>query len=160
MADPCSSGWRARRAITHAVRASIPSPKSGARRRSDARAAVAAGFDVHYSGFPNTAPHDGARLAAYEDILTVVYPSGDGARWAPTSSEFGRPTSTTSARSDRSEALTEAIGRPARRRSAHEPTGVRPDHAKGFFVTFRVTSRLSTSPPPMAVMSASVGQTV
>ncbi|MGW8065920.1 S1 family peptidase [Streptomyces ziwulingensis] len=54
---------------------------TGARRRSDARAAVAAGFDVHYSGFPNTAPHDGARLAAYEDILTAAYPSGDGARW-------------------------------------------------------------------------------
>ncbi|UDM05537.1 S1 family peptidase [Streptomyces longhuiensis] len=54
---------------------------TGASRRSDARAAVAAGFDVHYSGFPNTAPHDGARLAAYEDILTAAYPSGDGARW-------------------------------------------------------------------------------
>ncbi|WP_432095640.1 trypsin-like peptidase domain-containing protein [Streptomyces sp. bgisy100] len=54
---------------------------TGARRRSDARAAVATGFDVHYSGFPNTAPHDGARLAAYEDILTAAYPSGDGAHW-------------------------------------------------------------------------------
>ncbi|WP_447028153.1 S1 family peptidase [Streptomyces rochei] len=54
---------------------------TGASRRSDARAAVAAGFDVHYSGFPNTAPHDGDRLAAYEDILTAAYPSGDGARW-------------------------------------------------------------------------------
>ncbi|GAA2955179.1 MULTISPECIES: S1 family peptidase [Streptomyces] len=54
---------------------------TGANKRADARAAVAAGFDVHYSGFPNTAPHDTALLAAYEDILTAAYPSGDGAHW-------------------------------------------------------------------------------
>lgn len=54
---------------------------AGASKQSNAQAAVAAGFDVHYSGFPNTAPHDGARLAAYEDILTAAYPSGDGAHW-------------------------------------------------------------------------------
>lgn len=54
---------------------------TGASKRADARAAVTAGFDVHYSGFPTTAPHDGARLAAYEDILTAAYLSGDGAHW-------------------------------------------------------------------------------
>jgi hypothetical protein len=54
---------------------------AGARKQANAQAAVAAGFDVHYSGFPNTAPHDEARLAAYEDILTAAYPSGDGAHW-------------------------------------------------------------------------------
>jgi hypothetical protein len=54
---------------------------TGARKQANAQAAVAAGFDVHYSGFPNTAPHDEARLAAYEDILTAAYPSGDGAHW-------------------------------------------------------------------------------
>ncbi|NUK17675.1 S1 family peptidase [Streptomyces lunaelactis] len=54
---------------------------TGAKKLSNAQAAVTAGFDVHHSGFPDAAPNDRRLLAAYEDILTAAYPSGDGAHW-------------------------------------------------------------------------------
>ncbi|MEU1107250.1 hypothetical protein ABZ408_40930 [Streptomyces tibetensis] len=54
---------------------------TGATKLHNAQAAVTAGFDVHHSGFPDAAPNDRRLLAAYEDILTAAYPSGDGAHW-------------------------------------------------------------------------------
>jgi hypothetical protein len=54
---------------------------TGAKQLNNAQAAVTAGFDVHHSGFPDAAPHDRRLLAAYEDILTAAYPSGNGAHW-------------------------------------------------------------------------------
>lgn len=54
---------------------------TGATKLSNAQAAVTAGFDVHHAGFPDAAPNDRRLLAAYEDILTAAYPSGDGAHW-------------------------------------------------------------------------------
>uniref|UniRef100_UPI002F90AF78 serine protease n=1 Tax=Streptomyces antimycoticus TaxID=68175 RepID=UPI002F90AF78 len=54
---------------------------TGAKNSANAQAAVAAGFDVHHRGFPNAAPPDARLLAAYEDILTAAYPSGNGAHW-------------------------------------------------------------------------------
>jgi len=47
---------------------------TGATKLSNAQAAVTAGF-------PDAAPNDRRLLAAYEDILTAAYPSGDGAHW-------------------------------------------------------------------------------
>jgi trypsin-like peptidase len=55
---------------------------AGATKQQHAQAAVAAGFEVHHRGFPNTVPHDARLLAAYEDILTAAYPSGNGAHWS------------------------------------------------------------------------------
>ncbi|MCZ0999640.1 hypothetical protein O1M63_18475 [Streptomyces mirabilis] len=54
---------------------------TGAKKLNNAQAAVTAGFDVHHSGFPDAAPNDRRLLAAYEDILTAAYPSGNGAHW-------------------------------------------------------------------------------
>ncbi|MFH8663083.1 trypsin-like peptidase domain-containing protein [Streptomyces afghaniensis] len=54
---------------------------TGATKLHNAQAAVTAGFDVHHAGFPDAAPNDRRLLAAYEDILTAAYPSGDGAHW-------------------------------------------------------------------------------
>ncbi|MDW8478393.1 serine protease [Streptomyces scabiei] len=54
---------------------------TGATKLHNAQAAVTAGFDVHHAGFPGAAPNDRRLLAAYEDILTAAYPSGDGAHW-------------------------------------------------------------------------------
>lgn len=54
---------------------------TGATKLHNAQAAVTAGFDVHHAGFPDAAPNDRRLLAACEDILTAVYPSGDGAHW-------------------------------------------------------------------------------
>ncbi|MGW7673921.1 hypothetical protein ACWGJX_43705 [Streptomyces sp. NPDC054775] len=54
---------------------------TGAKELNNAQAAVTAGFDVYHSGFPDAAPHDRRLLAAYEDILTAAYPSGNGAHW-------------------------------------------------------------------------------
>lgn len=54
---------------------------TGAKKLNNAQAAVTAGFDVQHSGFPDAAPNDRRLLAAYEDILTAAYPSGNGAHW-------------------------------------------------------------------------------
>ncbi|MFF2044052.1 trypsin-like peptidase domain-containing protein [Kitasatospora sp. NPDC058170] len=54
---------------------------TGAQTRRDARAAVSAGFEVHHHGLPATTAPQAGDLAAYEEILTALYPSGSGARW-------------------------------------------------------------------------------
>ncbi|MGW0663983.1 trypsin-like peptidase domain-containing protein [Streptodolium elevatio] len=53
----------------------------GATTFDDALGAVRAGFEVHHRGRGDIAEPQVPVLAAYEDILSAAYPSGDGARW-------------------------------------------------------------------------------
>jgi hypothetical protein len=64
---------------------------TGAKKLNNAQAAVTVGFDVHHAGFPDAAPNDRRLLAAYEDILTTAYSSGDGAHWGSVGPDRPRP---------------------------------------------------------------------